>query len=355
MSLRTLRPVPDLITPAWGNVHPLGGATIDPEALVGAMRAAGLLGAVAEGSPGAGASVEVLVLVDEAQRVWQRGPGGPTPGPSEVAAAELLAAATGWAVDLGEASVGPEGSVLDEQGFWVLPDRPVPAPPATPVTDPPDVLVCRADPERLGVLARASSSELDVTVVDGWSVVRFCRPDARLHAHQFAADEVPALALSRVGGVRYASVLTGRGWLPGFSLSRQPVLLPSWGPDDLHGVDPDLAATLTEVAAWCANQHLEVASEASLLVAEPGFTHVAVAELAAALAEPVPERWSTRVLEVLGLPVLAADVHEGRADLPGARRVQPSGRWAAVRHTIGNTVGHRFRAGRRGRPQDYHD
>lgn len=98
----------------------------------------------------------------------------------------------------------------------------------------------------------------------------------------------------------------------GHALTREPDLMPAF--TEMEG--PAMAA-LT-------NPHLAAGSDLHAVLAHPRFGDRDPLEVASALQSPMDDGWSARVLTALGLPALAADVHEGRAEVPDAVRVAPT-------------------------------
>lgn len=194
------------------------------------------------------------------------------------------------------------------------------------------------------LLARRIGCAVDVTTVDGWSLVRPVNGWAQMHRHRFTDTEVPAVALTVIGGTRYVAVLPTPGYLPGDSLTRlAPWRSPLTAADVAHLPDSDRAAT-ESVLAWFADPQVEPDNALERLRAD-GFDLDAAA-VGSALQSAPDAQWSVRVLSALGLPTLAADVHEGRAELPDAVRVAPGGLRTALAGVL-------RRDGRGGRPATY--
>lgn len=160
----------------------------------------------------------------------------------------------------------------------------------------------------LPLLARDVGSSLTWTGVDGWTVLRLDEAGADLRAHAVLRDEAPVVTLHRDGDRRWIDVVTHVGVPPGTMLSPTPE--PGEAPEEVPG------------------------ESAALVAASRHFAHLDVVALAAAVESPGDGGWSARVLAALELPVLAADVHEGRTDLPGAVAVEPMGVRGAIRAAV---------------------
>ncbi|MGN0065750.1 MAG: hypothetical protein ACI379_16050 [Nocardioides sp.] len=170
------------------------------------------------------------------------------------------------------------------------------------------VVVGRLRPHMLPLLARDVGSALVWASVDGWTVLRLDEAGADLRGHAVLRDEVPVVTLHRDGHGRWIDVVTHVGVPPGTVLS--PTGEPPLEPDEVPG---------ESAARVAASRH---------------FAHLDVVAVAAAVESPDDEGWSARVLAALGLPVLAADVHEGRTELPGAVAVEPMGVGGAIRAAV---------------------
>lgn len=177
---------------------------------------------------------------------------------------------------------------------------------------PGDVLVSRRVDSFLPMVAHHAEAGLEHAWVEGWNVARFDRACVDLSDDAWLPHEVPAVVLITDGDTRYVEVLTGWGIFPGEMLTRLLDLTPTFTTDEVdHRFVPGLA-----------NLHLLPDSDLHRVLNSPHFRGRDKAAVAHALQSPPDAGWSARVLAALGLPTLAADVHEGRAELPGARRVE---------------------------------
>lgn len=200
-------------------------------------------------------------------------------------------------------------------------------------TDPAPVMVCRLPSEMWPALARDAGSPLSAVDVDGWTLIQFEDTDADTGEHAFLRSEGPVAELSSIDGERYLNVLAKRGLLmSGATLTRLAPMRPSYDIDELGSDDP----AVTQLLATLANPHLEADSQMRMLLAEERFAQVDAAQLAATLQLPDDAHWFCRVLEVLGLPVIAAEVFEGAALPEGAERVEPGSFMATLKTALRN-------------------
>ena len=325
------------LTPTYGWLHPDPSRAVDLAVVTTLLAGWGVVAAVRSGEDVVGQSREVVALTTPDGYVARMLPGGPLErGPSVFDLAASLVEATGLAVGLGDVSVAPE----DEPGLGL--DELLNA--DEPSDEPTDVLLTRADPDTLPLLARRIGCAVDVATVDGWTLVRPVARSAQMHRHRFSDADVPAVVLTVIGGTRYVAVLPTAGYLPGHTLTRlAPWRSPLAASDVAHLPDSDRAAT-ESILAWFADPQVEPDNALELLRAD-GFD-LDAATVGAALQSDADEQWSVRVLSALGLPTLAADVHEGRAELPDAVRVAPGGLRTALAGVL-------RRDGRGGRPATY--
>lgn len=323
--------------PAYGWLHPAPGEQVDDALVTGLLAARGVLVAIEQADTAAGQSKEFVALTTADGHAVTMRPGGPlTRGPRLPDLAMSLAELSGLTVDLGDISFGPP-----EDGFLPQPPRaPTPYEPTAPC----DVLLTRADPTELPLLARRVGCAVDVATLGAWSLVRPVERSAQLHRHRFTADDVPVVALSVVGGQRYVSVLTAPGHLPGVTLTR----INQWhtwitAADVAHLEGEDLTV-MTETLRWFADPQAAPDNDLELLREQGGFAAgIDVAKVGSALQSTDDEKWFARVLDALALPTTAADVHEGRTELTDAVRVEPGGLGVALAGALRRPLG---RAGR---------
>lgn len=160
---------------------------------------------------------------------------------------------------------------------------------------------------------------------DGWSIVRFQRevPDV---GRDWSRDELPAVWLR---ADRTLALQTAPGPRPQVVLQH----LPSPPVVDLPAADPsqDLSGEYASALAALRDPQLSANSEMRLLTQEQDVLgELDLVVVADALQSAPDEYWSARVLESLGLPRIAADVAEGRAEVPAVDD-SALGTWRAVR------------------------
>lgn len=202
--------------------------------------------------------------------------------------------------------VGGAIEVADYQSVVGDPSVPVtPAPAATPAHT---VLLSHRTAAGQPGFTIGSTVGYLAGAVEDWSVVRFNHdvPEVGL---DWASDELPAVWLR---SDRSIAVQTAPGPRPQVVLRHFPApppveLLTEEGPGEYS-------------AAMVALHDPQLSSNSEMrLLAEEGWGSgdldlLAVSE---ALQSPHDDAWSTRVLESLGLPTVAADVAEGRCEVPG--------------------------------------
>ncbi|GGD21151.1 hypothetical protein GCM10007231_20370 [Nocardioides daphniae] len=187
--------------------------------------------------------------------------------------------------------------------------------------DVPDVMLCRAVDSSLPLLAHDLGA-LDATHVGGWTLVRFDEAYVAPDDHGWLPSDLPAVLLHRHGRTREIQVLTAWNDTIGHALTHEPHLQPAFAE-----VDDPAVAGLT-------NPHLAVDSDLREVLTHPRFRHLDVAKVADVLQSPMDEQWTARVLAALGLPTLAADVHEGRAELPDSSRFEAASMARSVVDTV---------------------
>lgn len=153
------------------------------------------------------------------------------------------------------------------------------------------------------VLVRHSSG-----TADGWTVTRFDR-EVPVVGREWMAGDLPGVWLH---ADRTIALQTAPGQRPQVVL--QHFRAPE--PVDLAFIG-DEPAGYAEALAALRNPQLSASSELAALADEPFFDRVDPVAVAAALQAPITEDWSAGVLAALGLPTLAAEVSEGRAQVPG--------------------------------------
>ncbi|MGN0065749.1 MAG: hypothetical protein ACI379_16045 [Nocardioides sp.] len=311
---------------AW--LHPAGTERFDASAALAYLRAAGVLAAVQAGAVEPGEPVDAVFLLDDDDRVIVVEDGTVTRGESISTFGPRMAAELGLGVETGEhqftdprqlAVVDADVTSDDEATHDEATDEEAggcgdgcSCGSFDPTGLPGDVLVSHKVDSFLPVLAHHAEAGLEHAWVDGWNVVRFDRACVDLSDDAWLPHEVPAAVLITDGETRYVEVLTGWGVFPGEMLTRLLDLTPTFTTAEVdHRFVPGLA-----------NLHLLPDSDLRRVLNSPHFRDRDAGAVAEALQSAPDEFWSARVLTTLGLPVLAADVHEGRSDLPAARRVE---------------------------------
>lgn len=297
-----------------GWLRPPRGSRLTAQAAASVLRQAGVPGAV--GAPDSRGVLPVALLAEG----WT---------PSRVPGSSRLL------VDaLGEATTASGIGVMLEDGVFIgddLPEIDDPSVPETPDDGPPDVLLGRLDPEMLPLLAHHVGSPLRwEQLEDGVVLVQLEERGAQLQEEAFLRPELPVVALTTLRGQRYCSVLLKRGLLPGHLLTRQQPWVPTYGPEVAH---PGLRAALPALDELHLTPDETVRSLVDSVLL-PGCEETA---LRAALASPGDDAWSARVLAALGLPTVAADVHEGRAVVAGTY-VTPQKALPTLTQAVGRSI-----------------
>lgn len=283
------------LRPLLGWIHPADGESVDPTAVLAHLRRNGIVGSVQSGAVGVDEPCAIVVLVDDVERVQvvrdgRVGAGAPVTSFAPTLARELEVEVLLGDEFYGEADGGDEESHEDDE---------------------PDVALCRVVDSSLPFLAH-DLGPLEAAQVDGWTLVRFDESWVEVDEHGWLGNDLPLVVLRRSGRTREIQVVTRWTEQHGHALTREPDLMPAF--TEMEG--PAMAA-LT-------NPHLAVGSDLHAALTHPRFGDRDPLEVAAVLQSPMDDGWSARVLSVLGLPTLAADVHEGRAEMPEAVRITPT-------------------------------
>jgi len=179
-----------------------------------------------------------------------------------------------------------------------------------------DVLAFRGGSELWPLLARSVGSPMSAHAVRGWSVISTEETYADLSDHVWMGSELPLVHLFRLGDDRFVEVRTDPAVLgEDHLLAPLPALLPTFDTTEVD--DPRVA--------WLTSPHLLPGSAARAVVASRAFAHVRLEELVEALDQPCDDQWSARVLALLGVPAVVADLHEGRVEDTAGTWVEPAG------------------------------
>lgn len=313
------RPMNSDIAQLDGWFRPWPDRSVEPVDVAAALRAAGISGAV-----GAADSAGDLPVVLVAQGTHP----AVVPGTERLLVDALteVAEATSGAIMVTDEQMLVTPPSMEETWEAVLDSDEAPEP---AVSNPPDVLLARLDPDLLPMLARDVGSPFEWERADGFLVVRFEEPSAALHEHGFTKAELPVVTLSLIGGRRWVNVLLARGVLPGLILSCQEPWALTHAPETVE--DPALRTVLDELA----ERHATPEATIEALLGSPHLPDADETTLRAALAAPDDEQWSARVLTALGLPIHAADLHEGRTALSDPHRVEPQSLRTILRKAVG--------------------
>ncbi|MBE7325380.1 hypothetical protein IEQ44_12015 [Nocardioides sp. Y6] len=278
------------LRPLLGWIHPADGEAVDPAAVLAHLRRHGIVGSVQSGAIGVDEPCTLVVLVDDVERVQVVRDGRVGAGAPVTSFAPALGRELEVEVLLGDEFYGD----VDAGGE----DTP----------ELPDVALCRVVDSALPLLAH-TLGPLDASVVDRWTILRFEEEWVDVEQHGWLGGDLPLLVLRRNGRSREIQVVTRWNDSSGHALTREPDLMPAF--TEMEG--PAMAA-LT-------NPHLAADSDLRAVLAHPRFRHLDLLEVASVLQSAMDDGWSARVLTALGLPSLAADVHEGRAELPDPTHV----------------------------------
>lgn len=282
----TATPADVSLRPVIGELHPADGEAVDPAAVLAHLRTHGIVGSVQSGAVGVDEACAIVLLVDDVDRVQVLRDGKVSAGAPVSSFGPALAHELEVELYLGDDQYG---DVSDEE--------------ADDADEFPDVAICRVVDSSLPFLSH-DLGPLSASTVEGWTVIRFDEPWVDVTDHGWSPGELPLLVLRREGRSREIQVITKWTDQFGHSLSRQPDLMPAF--TEMEG--PAMVA-LT-------NPHLAADSDLRALLAHPRLRHLDLLEVATVLQSPMDDWWSARVISALGLPTLAADVHEGRAGLP---------------------------------------
>lgn len=328
--MSTLHAVPtDLETVALtGWLLPGEGTAVDPAEVRDDLRALGLLGTVEAGSLAAGEPCLVVLLGTPDERVLTLREGKVVPGRDLADLGPELARMLGGTLEIEEHEfsphAGPELALADgaedeggccgggccggtaeetDQDAGQLPGHP-------------DVVAFRGGSELWPLLARTAGTPVTALAADGWSVVNLEDTFTDLSEHAWLGSELPLVHLFRVEDDRFIQVRTdARIDAEEHLLAPLPAVLPTFS----------TAEVSDERAGWLTSPHLLPDSAARAVAGARAFAHVDLAELAGVLDQPCDGRWSARVLDLLGLPTLVADLHEGRVSPAGGTWVEPAG------------------------------
>lgn len=281
--------------PLLGWIHPADGEAVDPAAVLAHLRRNGIVGSVQSGAIGVDEPCTIVVLVDDVERVQVVRDGKVGAGAPVTSFAPALARELDVEVLLGEEFYGDVDGDAEESDE----------------DEAPDVALCRVVDSSLPMLAH-DLGPLDVSHIEGWMLVRFEDSWIEVDEHGWLGNELPLVVLRRSGRTREIQFVTRSSEQHGHALTREPDLMPAF--TEMEG---PAMAVLT-------NPHLAADSDLHAVLAHPRFRHLDTLKVAAVLQSPMDEWWSGRVLTALGLPVLAADVHEGRAEMPDPVRVTPT-------------------------------
>ncbi len=324
-------PLADVSSPAWtvvhGWVHPRAEEAVNLAALTARLRSTAIA-AVSESAPAVGeaATIGLLVTDDEHERVALQTPEGPIPGVTLQELAEGLARDLDVSVSVGEVWADPsepttpededaeehpaqdaefieDGEPLEEAADEAVDEA---AEEDEWVLEHPLVIVSRTPESMLPLLARSLDARLTATHDDGWTVALAERDFVFLEHHPWLRSELPAASLGRSGERRYVTVVAEPRQPVEYGLVRFDDLIPVLDP---IGVPIDLVDGLL-------NPHLVPGSAVHQLCTSRPFFHLDPYELATVLQSPMDERWSSRVLATLGLPLSAAELAEERS-VPG--------------------------------------
>lgn len=278
------------LRPLLGWIHPADGEAVDPAAVLAHLRRQGVVGSVQSGAIGVDEPCTIVVLVDDVERVQVVRDGKVGAGAPLTSFAPALARDLEVEVLLGDELYGEVDAAGDD------------------TEEVPDVALCRTVASSLPLLAHDLGA-LDASTVEGWTLVRFEEEWVDLDEHGWLGSDLPLLVLRRNGRSREIQVVTRWHEPSGHALTREPDLMPAF--TEMEG---PAMAVLT-------NPHLGADSDLRAVLAHQRFRHLDLLEVATVLQSPMDEWWSGRVLTALGLPVVAADVHEGRAELPDPTHV----------------------------------
>lgn len=180
-------------------------------------------------------------------------------------------------------------------------------PPTTSAPASGEVLMARMSPETLDQVLRVGTTVSDVALHEHgeWTVARF-DPKGVEPSSGWPAEELPAVWLQGTDQRHIVVVVDNAGE------ETDDVFLGRWrAPEPVLDMDlvTDEARILLE---HLQNPHLGPHGGLADLVAMPFFADVDPVALSAELQSDMDDFWSSRVLKAMGLPTIAADIHEGR-------------------------------------------
>ncbi|MFB0835055.1 hypothetical protein ACX8Z9_07565 [Arthrobacter halodurans] len=330
-----------------GVLVPADDRALDPEAVRVFLRRHSVLGSVVprggdDGLAGeaGGVPVGLTVAADSEQRVLLNAPDGPAPGLTVGELAGLLVREFGAAVWLGdeyasglpepEGDGGEDGGEGDEGGEGANPGGEDGEDSQVAIRRP-RVLITSLRPEYLGAVAKEAGSAIRAAEVDGRTIIQLTSASAGLEYYLWFKKELPVIGLGDGPDGRSLGVLCRRGLLPGHVLSRMPAESPSFGVEEVHAGSRGLVEGLVD-------PHLRADSALRGLLAEPMFRHLDFGTMREALQRPDDERYLARLLVLLGQPVVAAEVFESGAPLPGSELVEPTGAWKGLVRSLDRYV-----------------
>lgn len=281
------------LRPLLGWIHPADGEAVDAAAVLAYLRRHGVVGSVQSGAVGVDEPCTIVLLVDDVERVQVVRDGKVRAGSPLDTFGPTLARELDVELYVGDSQFGDVGADDEDDD------------------EAPDVALCRVVDSALPLLAH-DLGPLSASSVDGWTLVRFDTSWVDVDDHGWMGGDLPLVVLRRSGRTREIQVVTRWTEQHGHALTREPDLMPAF--TEMQG--PAMAA-LT-------NPHLAADSDLRAVLSHPRFRHLDLLEVAMVLQSPMDEWWSGRVLTALGLPVLAADVHEGRDELPDPTRLGPT-------------------------------
>lgn len=308
-----------------GRVRPGPGRPLQPEDVRRCLREAGVLAVVGVrpslGPESAGAlgtePVELAVATDAAGRAYVLRGGVVEVGPDLADVAARLQVATGGAVELEESAVAQE----PDGGATTLVSR-------TPLAYLPEA-------------ARRMRAPVRAAQVGGWTVAEL-GAGGDPWRYGWTAAEFPVAHLHRDDGARRLTLVTARGRARQAILWSAPRPVPTFAPAEVGDASRGVFERLMEP---------ERSTEEMLrrLLSAPRLADVEGPRLREALATSDDGGWYGRVLDALGMPVLAGDVAEGRADLSAVLTVEPASLWSTLVQVWDLTVDAAVQQGRRAR------
>lgn len=319
----SISPAAVTLRPFLGWLHPDVEGRIDPEAVLRHLREQRVLGAVQSNDPGVEGLCSIVLLLDDVERVQVVRDGKVAAGAPLTSFGPQLAEALALDLEIAGHYFEDPAREFDEEETPEVFD--LEALIGEQETDPaPDVLVSRTVESSLPALAHSLKSSLSAGHEDGWSVIHLDEAWVDLSEHGWMPGDLPAVRLSRVDDTRHIQVLTAWNDPVGLFLTRRPDLTATFTAAEVEHADLD---ELT-------NPHLSPDSDTLALLETRQFRHLDTTALTDALQSPMDADWAGRVLTVMGLPTLAADLLEGRRELIAPVRVEHSTGWRALLDTV---------------------